>query len=156
LTELVEEAARTRSTRVELPVASVSGRMPSGIHDADLATFLVRFGTDDHRARLLAPFAEEALRMQRAGVRELYVGGSVLDAARAPGDLDALVHVTDLDALGVRGRIRSWARGTHWHVAERRHATTDPIWDAQRPTWLEFFGRDRAGGEQAIVRVLLG
>lgn len=156
LARSIDEAARTRTIVRDAPAALPGGRLPAGIHDIDLATFLLRFGTDPHRDQLLRPFAEDALRLQRAGVRELFVGGSVLDVRRRPGDVDALVRAVDADKLGTVARARAWVRGTHWHVAERHHATTDPIWDGQRPTWLEFFGRDRSGEEQAVARVLLG
>lgn len=153
--EVLDEAVRMRPVVRELPQALPDGRLPAGIHDVDLGSFLLRYATDDARVDLLRPFAQDVLRLQREGVREVFVGGSTLRAGRTPGDVDALAHVADSDRLGIVPRLRAWATGVHWHAADRRHVTLDPLWQGQRPTWLEFFQMDRAGQSQGVARIVL-
>lgn len=153
--DLLDEAIRTRPRPRVLPEPLRDGRLPAGIHDVDLGSFLLRHATDEHRTSLLRPFAQEVLRLQREGVREVYVGGSMLHLGRTPGDVDALARLSDSHRLGIVPRLRAWAAGIHWHTLERRHVSLDPIWGGRRPTWLEFFQTGRDGQPQGVARIML-
>lgn len=155
LADLVEEASRTRPFVRELPAVTASGNLPQGIHDVDLGSFLARHAGTPYRAELLRPFAERVLHLQKEGAREVIVAGSAVSTKPRPGDVDVLVRRADRRLLRPLDRAADWAHGVRWHVAEQPHATLDPLWDGRRPTWLDYFQRDRAMGERGVARIVL-
>jgi hypothetical protein len=155
---MVEQAASHGTGVRRLPGFTEAGRLPAGVHDADLATFLLHVGGNDYRRELYAPFAQRLLQLRERGVEAVYVGGSGISAKPNPGDVDALFSLADRSKLPVRERLADWAAGTHWHGAERRHSSPQTAWGSYRPTWLEYFS-NRATSEliepMPVVRVVL-
>lgn len=155
---LVEEATATRSFVREVPKVGPDGFLPAGVHDADLGSFLLHVGTNDHRRALYSPVGRRMLQLRERGVDEVFVAGSGIHGKPRPGDVDALFHVTDAGRLPIRERLADWVVGTRWHGAERRHAAVHTDWGLSRPTWLEFMSHRRAHDVRvpsAVIRVRL-
>lgn len=160
--EIVRSATSANTTVRPLPAFTATGALPAGVHDADLGTFLLHVGTNQHRQSLYAPLGERLLQLRDRGVHSVLVGGSGISAKPYPGDVDVLFHLRDARRLRISERLADWAVGTHWHAAERGHWAPQTAWGfTQRPTWMQYFSHyaGKAGSgdirPQAMVRVVL-
>jgi hypothetical protein len=87
-----------------IPGFNRDGRLPPGIHWADLQEIESRFGFSERRRRLLGGLRSALEALRAAGCRKVYIDGSFVTVKHEPGDYDACwdiegVQVESLDAV---------------------------------------------------------
>ena len=159
----VVAAARRRAVRAlggattaGIPPLGPSGNLPAGVHAASHGEFLTRFGGTERREELLGQFRSAMRALGRAGVEHVVVGGSMVGAKPAPGDLDlawvpnARTTTDEVDAAMKFAAL--YAPDVTAHRADRlvENAPTIP---GARPgeNFLELFSHDRAGTPRGVV-----
>ena len=81
-----------------IPDFEADGLLKPGIHwAASIAELEARFGTNDHRLRLLAGFTRGCNRLEIAGCRDVYLDGSFTTAKEKPKDFDACWDTAGVD-----------------------------------------------------------
>ncbi len=141
-----------------IPDFREDGYLPEGLHHATEAEVLFRFGSPTRRRRALALQLRNWLFLVRAVEgRRLFVDGSFVTAKPYPGDLDAVVLLSDtferdldngLDAaVELEGIMTTNRMGDLF-------ATED---DADWLEWLDFFTgtREVDGQRKGVVEVIL-
>src|SRR5579872_3550918 len=84
-----------------IPEFNKQGYLPPGSpYKANWAEFEARFGTNDHRRRLLVGLKEALENLKEAGCRQVYVDGSFITDKSLPADWDAC-----WDIEGVNSRL---------------------------------------------------
>ena len=134
------------------------GYLPEGLHQATEAEVLFRFGASTRRRRRLALRLRHWLDLARAvRSRRFVVDGSFVTAKPVPGDLDAVVLVSD--TFGQNGQRMSEAGMDLEEIVRTRHdgdlfAAAD---DDEFSGWVEFFKQTREtdGRPKGVVEVLL-
>ena len=82
---------------VVLPVLTVDGLLPPGIHLAEWDEVYAAFGTTPHRRRLLDGFRRAINALKKAGCKKAYLDGSFVTSKDKPGDFDGCWEETDVD-----------------------------------------------------------
>src|SRR5262249_50276325 len=82
-----------------LPEFNQIGNLPAGIHLATWEEFVVRFGWNEHRRRLLRGMRNALKALQFAGCRKVYIDGSFVSAKEAPTDYDGCWDMEGVDPL---------------------------------------------------------
>ena len=141
-----------------IPGFREDGYLPEGLHRATEAEVLFRFGSPTRRRRALALQLRNWLRLARAvQSRRFFVDGSFVTAKSFPGDLDAVVLLSDtferdldngLDAAVELEGILTTHRTGDLFAAED---------DADWSKWIDFFTgtREADGRRKGVVEVLL-
>lgn len=85
----------------------VGGVLPPGIHVAEWADVVARFGTTAHRTRLLVGLRMVLLELAAAGCTAVYLDGSFVTEKEVPSDFDLCwdiggVDIASLDTILVR------------------------------------------------------
>lgn len=65
-----------------------TGYLPPGVHDATFGEFQERFATNGRRLALLNGLRQVVSQLFKAGVEEVFVGGSYCTKAPLPNDID--------------------------------------------------------------------
>ena len=138
------------------PAEPAHGNLPPGIHEAEWAEFVARFGTNPRRQRLIEGLrrALEALRTARC--RRVYIDGSFITTKELPGDFDGCWETAGVDLdliealappqLDIRAprQVQKQAYGGELFPA-------DYPADWQGRPFLTVFQRDRDGTPKGIV-----
>ncbi len=132
-----------------LPDFDEDGNLPSGIHWASWAEFETRFGTNQHRRRLLSSLRAALAALTVAGCTTVYVDGSFVTAKDDPEDYDACWEVAGVDPYLLdpvfltfeNGRAAQKAR----YLGEMFPASTTE--GASGATFLDFFQIDKETGD---------
>lgn len=84
------QAMRPKVTFDEHGIANFTekGFLPPGEYRVDWAAFEKRFGTNPHRMQMLERLKLPLGELKSAGVKEVYIGGSLVTAKPHPGDFD--------------------------------------------------------------------
>lgn len=72
-----------------IPAFDDGGQLPAGVHEAEWAEVVERFGWTQQRRALLAGLADAARLLRAAGCTAMYLGGSFVTAKPMPADFDA-------------------------------------------------------------------
>jgi Family of unknown function (DUF6932) len=64
------------------------GNLPPGMHTATFSEVVERFGTNEHRRKLLAGMEEALVALKKAGCLAVYLDGSFVTTKERPGDYD--------------------------------------------------------------------
>lgn len=81
-----------------IPDFEADGLLKPGVHwVASIAELEARFGTNNHRLRLLAGFWRGCNRLEIAGCRDVYLDGSFTTAKEKPQDFDACWDTQGVD-----------------------------------------------------------
>lgn len=139
-----------------IPPFRDDGYLPDGLHLADEAEVIFRFGTATNQRRRLALRVRRWIELARGvSARRLLVDGSFVTAKPEPNDVDAVVWLADdfVDRVP-RGDVEAaelemmllTRRPEEIFAAEDRHD-----WD----DWIEFFSRTREadGRRKGLVEV---
>lgn len=143
-----------------IPRFHSNGNLPPGIHIASFEEVCSRFGTNEHRKRLLMGmnYAFQALKI--AGCARVYLDGSFVTSKELPNDYDCCWEPTDvkidlLDRIFIdmssRGRRRQKMRfgGEFFPSSTIERCSNKPF--------LSFFQTDANTGEsKGIVAIELG
>jgi len=79
-----------------LPAFDAFGNLPRGIHPATWQEIVDRFGTNDHRRRLLDGLRAALVSLKGAGCRTVYLNGSFVTAKGHPADFDGCWDLEDV------------------------------------------------------------
>jgi hypothetical protein len=82
-----------------IPAFDVNGNLPEGIHWASWQEFSERFGTSDHRRKLLFGLSNALSVLKAAGCQAVYIDGSFVTAKSVPNDFDACWDISGVDPL---------------------------------------------------------
>jgi hypothetical protein len=141
-----------------IPDFREDGYLPEGLHKATEAEVLFRFGSPTRRRRQLALRLRHWLYLARAvHCRRFVVDGSFVTAKPVPGDLDAVVLVSD-EFGQESGRESEAAIDLEEILMTRRHGDLFATEDvAEFSEWVEFFTstRETDGRHKGVVEVLL-
>lgn len=146
-----------RATSAGVPPLDRTGSLPAGIHAATRGELLTRFGGTPRREELLTKQLPEALRaLERTGVEHVVIGGSLVGAKPAPGDLDLTwlprpgVHADQVDAA--IAAIADQAPDVSVHRADRIVLNAPTIAGATAgENFLELYQHDRVGARRGVV-----
>jgi hypothetical protein len=81
-----------------IPDFDASGNLPAGIHDTTWNELATRYGTTDHRQRLLDGLRRALESLRDAGCARVYVNGSFVTDKDEPGDFDACWEAANVDS----------------------------------------------------------
>jgi len=90
------------------PDFEATGLLPAGIHHADWAEIVARFGISSRRKWLLEGLLDALTMLRTAGCQVVYIDGSFVTTKADPEDYDAL-----WDAAGVKARSSTGFAGLH-------------------------------------------
>jgi hypothetical protein len=143
---------------VPIPDFREDGYLPDGVHQAAEPEAVFRFGASTARRRSLVLRLRRWLDLARAvSVSRFLVDGSFVTSKAIPGDIDAVVLLTevfherlaagDAAALELRDLITERSQGDLFAAEDAAD------WSA----WVEFFTRTREadGRRKGVVEVLL-
>ena len=80
-----------------IPAFDHAGQLPAGVHEAEWAEVVERFGWTKRRRTLLAGLGEALHLLRAAGCNAVYLGGSFVTAKPVPADFDAAWVTADVD-----------------------------------------------------------
>lgn len=135
-----------------IPQFDKRGYLPPGKpYKASWVEFVERFGTTEHRRRLLDGLHRARLNLKAAGCRTVYVGGSFVTNEKEPRDWDACweiegVNFDLLDSTIVDEELK--------HLERKRKYFGDLFLQAPRlpgRNFVSFFQRDRDGDRKGII-----
>ena len=143
-----------------IPDFDLNGNLPPGLHAADWAAFVERFGYTAERRRLIEGLQAAAVLLFAAGCAVIYVDGSFVTAKLSPQDFDA-VWETD----GVNLQALKSAEPVFFQFESKRATQKAKFGGEFFPsgiqagpsgkTFLEFFQIDREGNPKGLVRLNL-
>jgi hypothetical protein len=143
---------------VAIPEFREDGYLPEGLHRATEAEVLFRFGSPTRRRRALALHLRHWLQLVRAvESRRFFIGGSFVTAKPSPGDLDAVVWISDAFEQEIQSAVDAAIELeeilTTRQTGDLFAAEDDADWVA----WVEFFTRTREadGRRKGVVEVVL-
>jgi hypothetical protein len=139
-----------------IPEFEPGGNLPPGIHAASWDAFVMRFGTTDHRRRLLSGLQRALASLKLAGCRRAYIDGSFVTQKERPGDYDAC-----WDPVGVQAALLDpiLLRFEHQRLLQKIVFFGELFpshWPADHAgrRFIEFFQVDKASGEQKGIVLL--
>ncbi len=141
-----------------IPDFREDGYLPEGLHRATEAEVLFRFGSPSRRRRALALQLRNWLRLARAvQSRRFFVDGSFITAKLFPGDLDAVVLLSNTFQCALDNGLEAAVeleRIVRTHRMGDLFAAED---DADWFGWLDFFTGTREADERrkGVVEVIL-
>jgi hypothetical protein len=136
-----------------IPPFDDRGLLPLGVHEATWEEFADRFGTTEHRRRLLAGLARALRALSLAGCERVYINGSYVTAKESPGDFDGCWSLAGVDPTRVDPVLLDFSRNRaaqkakylgELFVAEGREGGSGR-------TWLAFFQLTRSQEAKGIV-----
>jgi hypothetical protein len=81
-----------------IPDFEAGDNLPAGIHDTTWNELATRYGTTDHRRRLLDGLRRALASLRDAGCVRAYINGSFVTAKDEPGDFDAWWEAANVDS----------------------------------------------------------
>ena len=139
-----------------LPNFDADGNLPPGIHPATWAEIEDRFGTTEHRRRLLSGLRQAALALKAAGCSMLYLDGSFVTSKDTPNDFDGCWEVSGVKGTLLDPVLLNFDAGRLAQKLKYRGelfpASAQAEVDAPWRTFLEFFQQDKdTGNPKGIV-----
>lgn len=142
-----------------IPDFTSEGVLPAGVHTATWREICDRFGSNEHRKRLLSGLLEALTSLKAAGCKTVYLDGSFVTSKDRPGDFDACwdpsgVNPRLLDPVLLvfdAGRVTQKAKyGGELFVSVMQNGNPGSA-------ILEFFQKDKMTGKnKGIVAIDLG
>jgi hypothetical protein len=140
-----------------IPAFDADGNLPAGIHWAEWAEIVARFGGTAHRQRLLSGLHRALQQFKSSGCRVLYLDGSFVTAKEHPNDYDACYDVIGVDPFALD---RDFFDFSDFQAARVRQKATyfGEFFPAQAReggtgrTFVEFFQEDKdTGAARGII-----
>ena len=136
----------------------VTGNLPLGIHWATWEELVQRFGSNDHRRRLLEGLRAALVSLRAASCQTVYIDGSFVTAKEIPNDFDCCwdivgVNPALLDPVLLHLRNGRRAQKAKYmgdlFPAQIRDVNTGS-------TFIDFFQVDKEGNQKGIIAINLG
>ena len=141
-----------------IPAFRVDDYLPEGLHEASEDEVAARFGVSTSRRVYLMGRLRRWLDLARAvGARRFFIDGSFVTEKAEPGDVDAVVWLSDSFREQVRaGRSEAVELQTMVRAPEPKElfaAYSSEMWDG----WVEFFSgtREPDARRKGVVEVAL-
>jgi hypothetical protein len=141
-----------------IPDFREDGYLPAGLHQATEAEVLFRFGSPTRKRRTLALQLRHWLRLARdVRARRFFVNGSFVSAKPYPGDLDAVVLLSDTFERDVDDGLEAAAELERIVTSHRLGDLFAAEDEADWLNWLDFFTgtREADGRRKGVVEVIL-
>lgn len=141
-----------------LPPLNASGTLPPGVHWADWDDVQHRFGSTEHRRRLLAGLRAALAALKIAGCRALYLDGSFVTSKATPNDYDACWDVAGVDPKQLDPVLLTFDPGRMLQKAKYGGELFPASWAANQAgqPFLNFFQVDKLTGDpKGIVAINL-
>jgi hypothetical protein len=87
------------------PFRRITGDLPPGVHMATWPEFVLRYGYNKPRQRLLVGLAQAIKDLRAAGCQRIYVDGSFVTDTPEPGDFDCCWEEANVDASLLPGEL---------------------------------------------------
>jgi hypothetical protein len=143
---------------VPIPDFREDGYLPEGLHQARETEVLFRFGSPTRKRRTLALQLRNWLRLARSvKARRFFVNGSFVTAKPFPGDLDAVVQLSDTFGHDLDNGVEAAAELEGLLTTHRMGDLFAAEDDADWSDWLDSFTgtREADGRRKGVVEVLL-
>ena len=82
-----------------IPPFNLDGNLPPGVYSVEWSEVAARFGTNDHRQRLLVGLADALEQFRIAGCRRVYIDGSFVTSEPHPNDYDVCYEIRGVDPM---------------------------------------------------------
>jgi hypothetical protein len=136
-----------------IPAFQGDGNLPSGLHHASWKDFYRRFGTNEHRCRLLNGLKAALENLRAAGCQTAYVDGGFVTSNELPKDFDGCWDVIGVDPGKLDPVLLTFDPGRAVQKA-KYHGELFPSNAKANPrgdTFLDFFQSDRDGNPKGII-----
>lgn len=136
-----------------IPKFQTDGNLPPGLYAVDWGEFYHRFGTNEHRRRLLAGLKAALDNLREAGCCTAYIDGSFATSKELPLDFDGCWDVTGVDPARIDPILLTFDRGRAAQKAKYQGELFPSIYPANPhgDTFLDFFRQDRNGNQKGII-----
>ncbi len=136
-----------------LPAFQADGTLPPGLHDATWEEFFRRFGTNEHRRRLLTGLKAALDSLRAAGCQTAYVDGSFVSLEEFPQDFDGCWDVVGVDPTKLDPVLLTFDAGRATQKAKYQGEMfpSDAQANPQGETFLDFFQSDRDGNPKGMI-----
>ena len=131
-----------------------TGNLPPGVHAAQWAEVVQRFGTNEHRRRLLDGLQAALIEFAKAGCRSILLNGSFITEKEEPNDYDGAweshgVNIRLLDSV-----LLDWSN----HRKSMKGKYKGELFPADAEaapgiTYRQFFQRNRSGTRKGIIKI---
>jgi hypothetical protein len=141
-----------------IPDFDATGLLPAGIHTANWAEIVTRFGASSRRKWLLRGLMEALTMLRTAGCQVVYIDGSFVTAKADPEDYDGLWNAAGVNAAKLDPVLLDFsARRLKQKVKYRgEFFPVQAVEDKLGITFLEFFQICKASGApKGIIRLEL-
>ena len=132
-----------------------TGYLPPGVHKAQWAEIVQRFGTNEHRRQLLVGLRAALVRFARAGCRSILLNGSFVTEKYKPGDYDGAWERDGIDENLLDPILLNWLNeretmkdkyGGEFSPADLVEANTDV-------PFRDFFQTDEYNRPKGIIEI---
>lgn len=141
-----------------IPSFNANGKLPSGIHPCTWQEFISRFGTTQHRLKLIAGLEISMQQLQNAGCLTIYIDGSFVTDKLVPGDFDACWETTGVDIPKLQLLAPALFDFSAKRAAQKAKYGGELFpagWpaDTTGTLFLDFFQQDRDGNSKGIIAI---
>lgn len=138
-----------------IPAFTEDGCLPPGIHLAMWFEFALRYGTNDHRKRLLQGMRGALQNLKQAGCPGVFIDGSFVTSKAYPNDYDGCWDATGVDPTLLDPVLLDF---TNERAAQKAKYggelfVAQGVERASGRTWVEFFQFDQDDNPKGIVAI---
>ncbi len=148
-----DTATTKEYTFVVIPKFDKRGNLPPGIHRASWKDICTRFGTTNHRSKLLEGLKRALDELKQAGCIKVYLDGSFVTVEQHPNDYDACWEVDNIDPE----KLDKVLLDVEWHrerIKEKYLGDVLPnLPRSPRRNLLWLFQNDRDGNRKGIIAI---
>lgn len=143
---------------VMIPDYQDDGFLPAGIHWADWPEFCHKFGTNNHRKKIISGLHNALLCLKKAGCREVYIDGSFVTDKKIPRDFDGCWDVSGVNPKLLDPVLLTFGSK---RIAQKikyfgELFPTNCCEQGTGKTWLDFFQVDKdTGKNKGIIGINL-
>lgn len=136
-----------------IPEFSADGTLPPGLHLSTWDELYRRFGTKEHRRRLLAGLKAALESFRAAGCQTAYVNGGFVTSTDFPNDFDGCWDVSGVDPTKLDPVLLTFGQRRATQRAKYQGEMFPSIYPANPTgdTFLDFFQKDRDGNPKGII-----
>ena len=141
-----------------IPVFSMTGNLPPGIHYTDWDEFEERFGNNYHRQLLLLGMKEALLNLKNAGCSICYMNGSFVTIKPFPNDFDGCWDPLGVDLNKLDPVLLNFSFSRLYQKVKYKGELflSSIIADSKGNTYINFFQIDKnTGMKKGIVAINL-
>jgi hypothetical protein len=145
-----------------IPDFDKDGNLPPGHHLTDWDGFVVRFGTNAHRRRLLAGLKQLLLSLKSVGCGRVFLDGSFISSKELPSDFDGCWDRTGMSLPDLKLKDPVLLDFTNGRRAQKlkyggEMFPADVTEGTSGRTFINFFSQDKdTSNAKGLVEINLG